>query len=66
VDRLVRFLGRRMPHLRLDDEGTAGRFAEELPSLLKRTWEHVGEERVREYLESSKTRAARAMREYLS
>jgi hypothetical protein len=66
VERLVRFLGRRMPDFRLDDESQAARFAEGVPALLRRTWEHVGEERVREYLESSKRRARTSMKEYLS
>jgi hypothetical protein len=66
VDRLVRFLGRRMPDFRLDDESQAARFAEGVPALLQRTWEHVGEERVREYLESSKQHARTQMKEYLS
>jgi hypothetical protein len=61
----VRFLGRRMPDFRLDDDGEAARFAEGVPALLTRTWEHVGQERVREYLESSKQRARTAMKEYL-
>lgn len=66
VARLVRMLSRRMPEHHLDDEGEAARFAENVPSLLKRTWEHVGDERVSEYLHSAKQRAANAMREYLS
>jgi hypothetical protein len=66
VERLVRFLGRRMPDFRLDDETEAARFSEGVPTLLRRTWEHVGDERVREYLEGSKQRARTAMREYLS
>jgi hypothetical protein len=66
VERLVRMLSRRMPEHRLDDETEAARFAENVPSLLKRTWEHVGDERVNEYLHTAQQRAARAMREYLS
>ena len=66
VERLVRMLSRRMPEHHLDDEAEAARFAENVPSLLKRTWEHVGDERVNEYLHGAKTRAAQAMREYLS
>ncbi len=65
VERLVRMLGRRMPEFKLDDEGEAARFAEKLPSLLQRTWEHVGDERVSEYLLGTKTRAQQAIREYL-
>lgn len=66
VDRLVRFLGRRMPATRLDDDERAARFAEEVPALLQRCWEHVGEARVRDYLGSTKQRARTAIKEYLS
>jgi hypothetical protein len=66
VERLVRFLGRRMPDLRFEDEADAARFAESVPELLRRTWEHVGEERVREYLRDSRNRARDMMKEYLS
>ncbi len=66
VARLVRMLSRRMPEHRLDDEAEAARFAENVPELLKRTWAHVGDERVNEYLHSARSHAARAMREYLS
>ncbi|HYM16901.1 MAG TPA: hypothetical protein VEZ14_15235 [Dehalococcoidia bacterium] len=66
VDRLVRFLARRMPEIRFEDEAAAARFAERIPELLARTWEHVGEERVREYLRDTRTRARNAMTEYLS
>jgi hypothetical protein len=65
IERLVRFLARRMPALQFDDDQHAARFTEEVPALLRRTWEHVGEERVREYLEDSKARARTAMKEYL-
>ncbi len=66
VDRLVRFLGRRMPEFQFDDEASAARFAETIPDLLRRTWAHVGEERVREYLDSSRRRALASMKEYLT
>jgi hypothetical protein len=66
VERLVRFLGRRMPEFRFDDEAGAARFAEEIPALLRRTWEHVGAERVHEYLHGARTRARTAMKEYLA
>lgn len=66
VERLVRFLGRRMPDLRLDDEAEAARFTEKVPALLRRTWEHVGTERVSEYLHGAKSRARDAIKEYLS
>lgn len=66
VERLVRFLAHRMPALRFEDEGAEARFVERVPALLRRTWEHVGAERVREYLHGSRTRAGAAIREYLS
>lgn len=66
VERLVRFLGRRMPGLAFEDEASAATFAEGVPALLARTWEHVGDERIREYLDSTKNKARRAIREYLA
>jgi hypothetical protein len=66
VERLVRFLGRRLPEARFDDEASAARFAERIPALLQRTWEHVGAERVHEYLHDARRRARVAMKEYLS
>jgi hypothetical protein len=65
VERLVRFLGRRLGK-GLDDAAEASRFADGVPSLLERTWAYVGEERVREYMRDARERASRAMREYLS
>lgn len=66
VERLVRFLGRRIPELRFDDESAAAQFAERIPPLLQRTWEHVGAERIHEYLHGTRQRARAAMKEYLS
>jgi hypothetical protein len=66
VERLVRFLGRRMPDFRFDDDEAAARFAAEIPALLKRTWEHVGVERIQEYLHGARSRARATMKEYLS
>ena len=66
VDRLVRFLGRRLPDFKLEDDDAAARFAEEIPALLQRTWEHVGAERIHEYLHGARNRARAAMKEYLS
>jgi hypothetical protein len=65
IDRLVRFLARRLGK-GLEDEAEAARFAENVPALLERTWAHVGEERVREYLRDTKARARSTMRDYLS
>lgn len=66
LDRLVRFLGRRMPHLNVEDETQAERFAEGVPALLRRSKEHVGEERIRDYLHGTRNRALVTIREYLS
>ena len=66
VERLVRFLARRLPSLRFDDEAQVTQFAERIPALLERTWEHVGPERVRTYLHDTRARARTAMKEYLS
>jgi len=66
VDRLVRFLGRRMPAAGLDDDEAAARFAHGVPALLQRVWDHVGEERVRSYLSDTRARARLAIKEYLS
>ncbi len=66
VERLMRFLGRRMPEFHFDDQEAQARFAEQIPALLQRTWEHVGSERIHEYLHGSRTRARSAMKEYLS
>lgn len=66
IDRLVRFLGRRLPEFRFEDDEAAARFAERIPGLLQRTWDHVGAERVREYLHDARQRAQRSMKEYLS
>jgi hypothetical protein len=66
VERLVRFLGRRLPDFKFDDDESAARFAEEIPELLRRTWEHVGAERIHEYLHGSASRARAQIKEYLS
>jgi hypothetical protein len=66
VERLVRFLGRRLPDFKFDDDEAAARFAGEIPALLQRTWEHVGTDRIGEYLHGARTRARAAMKEYLS
>ncbi len=66
IERLVHFLRRRMPDFDLADEAEAARFAEKVPALLQRTWEHVGTERVNEYLGSAKSRARSSIEEYLS
>jgi hypothetical protein len=66
VERLVRFLGRRLPEFRFDDDAAFAEFAGRLPSLLQRTWEHVGADRVHQYLHDARQRARVAMKEYLS
>ena len=65
IERLVRFLGRRLGK-GLEEEAEAARFAEGVPALLERTWAHVGEERVREYMRDARARASRTMQDYLS
>jgi hypothetical protein len=47
-----------------DDD--VAKFMEDAPALLLRTIECVGLERIQEYLDSAKTKARRAMKEYLS
>lgn len=66
VERLVQFLGRRLPEFRFEDETEAAKFAERIPPLLERTWEHVGPERIESYLRDTRERARTAIREYLS
>lgn len=66
VERFARFINRRLNHIDPDDEQRMAQFVDEVPALLRRTWEHVGEERVREYLHDTRSRALRAMKEYLS
>jgi hypothetical protein len=66
VERFARFINRRLGHVQEGDEARMAQFVNEVPVLLRRTWEHVGEERMREYLHSSRTRALRSMKEYLS
>lgn len=66
VERFARFINRRLGHVQEGDEARMAQFVDEVPALLKRTWDHVGEERMREYLESARSRALRSMREYLS
>jgi hypothetical protein len=66
IERFARFIARRIPHVHEGDDASLARFAEQVPDLLRRTWEHVGEERVQEYLHASRTRAMRAITEYLS
>lgn len=66
VERFARFINRRLNHVDPSDEQRLAQFVDEVPALLRRTWEHVGEERVREYLQDTRTRALRAMKEYLS
>ena len=48
-----------------DDEGVT-KFMDGAPVLLDRTLESVGQDRIREYLESSRQRALETMKEYLS
>lgn len=65
-ERFGRVASRHLAGAGLNDETQIARFMEEVPALLRRTWEHVGEERVRTYLHDGRTRALSAMKEYLS
>lgn len=66
VERFAKFINRRLNHIDPGDEPRMAAFVDEVPALLHRTWEHVGEERVRQYLQDSRARALTAMKEYLS
>jgi hypothetical protein len=66
VERLVHFLARRLPHARIESDADVARLVEEVPVLLKQTWDHVGEERVREFLSDARAHALRQMKEYVS
>ena len=49
-----------------EDDEAAAQFAERIPALLQRTWDHVGAERVREYLHDAQQRAKRSMKAFSS
>ena len=66
IDRLVRFLQRRLPELQFETDAHRASFADGVPALLDRAWQHVGAERVQDYLSSAKSRARRTVKEYLS
>jgi len=65
AERFARFVGRRLGRDHLQDETNLARFVEEVPAILNRTWDHVGEGRVRDYLGRSRQRARAALKEYL-
>ena len=65
-DRFGRIASRHLSAAGIEGDDGLARFMEDVPSLLERTIEHVGTERIREYLDSSKAQARRAMKEYLS
>jgi hypothetical protein len=66
ADRFARFVARRLGREHLHDERHMAQFITEVPAILGRTWEHVGQERVREYLGGASARARAAMKEYLA
>jgi len=65
-EQFARFISRRLAHVDFTDEEGMARFVEEIPGILRRTWDHVGEERMREFLYETQCRALSAMKEYLS
>jgi Zinc dependent phospholipase C len=65
-DRFARIAGRHLIAIGVEGEEQFDAFMQQVPELLARTMERVGPERIREYLESAKTEARRALREYLS
>jgi hypothetical protein len=65
-ERFSRIASRYLAAAGIDGEEGLARFMEGVPALLRRTWQHVGEERVREYLRDGKSRARDAIKEYLS
>jgi hypothetical protein len=65
-DRFTRIASRHLSALGIEGEERLGEFMQQVPELLARTMDRVGPERIREYLESAKTQARRAVREYLS
>lgn len=66
IERFARFMSRRYAQVDLMDEEGMARFVAEIPGILRRTWDHVGEERMREFLYETQCRALSAMKEYLS
>jgi hypothetical protein len=65
-DRFERIARRHLVMAGIERDEDVVRFMDDVPRLLGRTLECVGEERVREYLESAKARARAAMKEYLT
>jgi hypothetical protein len=65
-DRFTRMASRHLSAVGVEGEEQVSKFMQDVPNLLQRTFEHVGEERVREYLHGAKSRALQTMKEYLS
>ncbi len=65
-ERFGRMAGRHLAAAGIQGEERLAKFMAEVPVLLQTTIERVGDERVREYLESAKAEARRKMKEYLS
>ncbi len=65
-ERFGRFASRHLAAAGVEGDEIVEAFMTEVPMLLRRTIDHVGEDRIREYLHDAKTKARSAMREYLS
>ncbi len=65
-ERFGRIATRYLAAAGVEGEERVAQFVSEVPVLLQRTIDHVGEERIHEYLHSAKDNARAAMKEYLS
>lgn len=66
LERFGKMATRHLHAAGVEGEEQVARFVESAPALLQRTIEHVGAERIEEYLQSARVRAKRAIAEYLS
>jgi hypothetical protein len=64
-ERFHRIASRHLAAAGISGEDSVAQFMEEAPQLLDRTLQSVGTERIHEYLHGAKSRALRAMKEYL-
>lgn len=65
-ERFHRIASRHLAAAGITGDDNLAQFIEEAPHLLNRTLESVGYERIHEYLHGAKSRALRAMKEYLN
>lgn len=65
-ERFTRIASRHLSAVGVEGEEQVAKFMADVPALLQRTFDHVGEERVREYLLGARNRALQTMKEYLS